>query len=125
VIKDIGARIKRIRLNKGIDTKQIADEIGIRDTSFSKIEREGTNSVVTLLKIASALSVRITEFFEDNTVVAEPVERMGLVTRDEWLNANREMAQLFKTEMAKLRDELLLKKETYLIKKKMKKLPKK
>jgi transcriptional regulator with XRE-family HTH domain len=125
VIKDIGARIKRIRLNKGIDTKQIADEIGIRDTSFSKIEREGTNSVVTLLKIASALSVRITEFFEDNTVVAEPVERMGLVTRDEWLNANREMAQLFKTEMAKLRDELLLKKETYLIKKKMKKQPKK
>ena len=125
MIKDIGARIKRIRLNKGIDTKQIADEIGIRDTSFSKIEREGTNSVVTLLKIASALSVRITEFFEDNTVVAEPVERMGLVTRDEWLNANREMAQLFKTEMAKLRDELLLKKETYLIKKKMKKQPKK
>jgi transcriptional regulator with XRE-family HTH domain len=125
VIKDIGARIKRIRLNKGIDTKQIADEIGIRDTSFSKIEREGTNSVVTLLKIASALSVRITEFFEDNTVVAEPVERMGLVSRDEWLNANREMAQLFKTEMAKLRDELLLKKETYLIKKKMKKQPKK
>ncbi len=117
-------RIKRIRLNKGIDTKQIADEIGIRDTSFSKIEREGTNSVVTLLKIASALSVRITEFFEDNTVVAEPVERMGLVSRDEWLNANREMAQLFKTEMAKLRDELLLKKETYLIKKKMKKQPK-
>jgi transcriptional regulator with XRE-family HTH domain len=125
VIKDIGARIKRIRLNKGIDTKQIADEIGIRDTSFSKIEREGTNSVVTLLKIASALSVRITEFFEDNTVVAEPVERIGLVSRDEWLNANREMAQLFKTEMAKLRDELLLKKETYLIKKKMKKQPKK
>ena len=124
MIKDIGARIKRIRLNKGIDTKQIADEIGIRDTSFSKIEREGTNSVVTLLKIASALSVRITEFFEDNTVVAEPVERMGLVSRDEWLNANREMAQLFKTEMAKLRDELLLKKETYLIKKKMKKQPK-
>jgi hypothetical protein len=69
--------------------------------------------------------VRITEFFEDNTVVAEPVERMGLVSRDEWLNANREMAQMFKTEMAKLRDELLLKKETYLIKKKMKKLPKK
>ena len=125
MIKDIGARIKRIRLNKGIDTKQIADEIGIRDTSFSKIEREGTNSVVTLLKIASALSVRITEFFEDNTVVAEPVERIGLVSRDEWLNANREMAQLFKTEMAKLRDELLLKKETYLIKKKMKKQPKK
>jgi hypothetical protein len=50
---------------------------------------------------------------------------MGFVMREEWINANREMAHLFKTEMTKLREELLLKKETYLIRKKMKKLPKK
>ena len=125
MIKDIGARIKKIRLSKGIETKQIADEIGLRDTSFSKIEREGTNSVVTLLKIASALSVKINDLFEDNMFVSEPTEKVGYVMRDEWINANREMTHLFKTEMAKLRDELSLKKETYSIKKKIKKQAKK
>lgn len=62
--KDIGNRIKRIRLLKNIDPKNLADEIGIRHTSLSKIEREGTNSVETLLKIADALEVTPSELFE-------------------------------------------------------------
>jgi DNA-binding XRE family transcriptional regulator len=33
----------------------MADEIGILDTSYSKIEREGTNNLQTLLKITEIL----------------------------------------------------------------------
>ncbi len=64
--KDIGNRIKRIRLLKNIDPKHLADEIGIRHTSLSKIEREGTNSVETLTKIAEVLKVELYELFEES-----------------------------------------------------------
>lgn len=63
--KEIGNRIKKIRYSKGLNSKNVADAVGILDTSLSKIEREGTNSLETLLKIAKALDVNPCEFFED------------------------------------------------------------
>ncbi len=63
--KEIGNRIKKIRYSKGLNSKNVADAVGILDTSLSKIEREGTNSVETLLKIAKALDVNPCEFFEE------------------------------------------------------------
>ncbi len=63
--KEIGNRIKKIRYSKGLNSKNVADAVGILDTSLSKIEREGTNSLETLLKIAKALDVNPCEFFDD------------------------------------------------------------
>lgn len=84
--KDIGNRIKRIRLLKNIDPKNLADEIGVRHTSLSKIEREGTNSVETLLKIANALDVEPSELFEESskTNVRESKGEYGYITKHEF-----------------------------------------
>ena len=75
----IGHRIQKIRESKGLDAKKVADELGIWHTSFSKIEREGSNSVKTLLKIAEVLEVKISDFFEDPQTVADPAVKMGYV----------------------------------------------
>ena len=84
--KDIGNRIKRIRLLKNIDPKHLADEIGIRHTSLSKIEREGTNSVETLIKIAEVLKVELSELFEDSPKVnlKESKGEYGYITKHEF-----------------------------------------
>ncbi len=84
--KDIGNRIKRIRLLKNIDPKNLADEIGVRHTSLSKIEREGTNSVETLLKIASALDVKPSELFEESSkaTIKENKGEYGYITKHEF-----------------------------------------
>ena len=57
VNKELGNKIRRLRLLKSINAKTFAEQIGILDTSLSKIEREGTNSLQTLLKIAEVLGV--------------------------------------------------------------------
>ncbi len=84
--KDIGNRIKRIRLLKNIDPKNLADEIGVRHTSLSKIEREGTNSVETLLKIANALDVKPSELFEESSkeTFKESKGEYGYITKHEF-----------------------------------------
>lgn len=61
--KELGNRIRQIRIGKNFNPKDVADAVGILDTSYSKIEREGTNSVATLLKIAEVLQVEPAVFF--------------------------------------------------------------
>lgn len=85
VINDIGKRIKAIRESKKLNAKNVADKVGILDTSLSKIERVGTNSVERLLKIAEALGVHPSEFFEDKpkAMAKEPKPDYGYATKDE------------------------------------------
>lgn len=90
--KDIGKRIKKIRLLKNIDPKQLADEIGVRHTSLAKIEREGTNSVETLMKIADALKVDIAELFEEPAKVIESNGEYGYITKHEFDSKLSEIA---------------------------------
>ena len=84
VNKDIGNRIKKIREAKNKDPKKVADEVGILPTSLSKIEREGTNSVERLVKIAHALGVNPSEFFEDKiSFTKENKGEYGYATKSE------------------------------------------
>ena len=97
MINDIGHRIQRIREVKGLDAKRVADEVGILHTSFSKIEREGSNSVKTLLKIAKALKVKVGDFFEDKVVVSESQEKFGYATKDDFEGLKRTLESFMKS----------------------------
>jgi transcriptional regulator with XRE-family HTH domain len=112
VNKDIGNRIKKIRLIKNIDPKHLADEIGVRHTSLSKIEREGTNSVETLLKIAEALEVKPSELFEDKqkNTAKEPKPDYGYATKDELSEITHALLKLTRA-VEKLQEERLPKKK--------------
>ena len=94
-------------------------------TSYAKIERGGNTTVKTLLDIARVLNVNASEFFEDNHLVAEPVEQNNAVTRDEFVASNRELVNLVKNEITKLREELSLKNKSYQLRNKSRKTPKK
>ena len=59
------------------------------DTSYSKIERGGNTTVVTILKIANALKVSPAEFFENLQMVADPVQKAGYATKDDFETLKR------------------------------------
>jgi transcriptional regulator with XRE-family HTH domain len=62
--KRIGENIRDIRKRNGVTLNRLAEEIGITKSTLSKIETGKTSTPVsTLLKIAAALGVDITEFF--------------------------------------------------------------
>jgi transcriptional regulator with XRE-family HTH domain len=83
VNKEIGERIRAIRIRKKLSPKDIGAEIGMLDTSYSKIERGGNTTVETILKIAEALDVNPAEFFEEVRLVAEPLAKAGYATKDD------------------------------------------
>ena len=108
--KDIGNRIKKIRESKNIEPKRVADEVEILPTSLSKIEREGTNSVLTLLKIAKALKVSASEFFEDKQLqVKENKSDYGYATKSELSEVTHALLKLTRA-VEKLQEELPKKK---------------
>lgn len=62
--EDVGKRIKELRNNKGISQETLAHEAGLDRTYITSVERGKRNiSVVNLEKIANALDVNLSEFF--------------------------------------------------------------
>jgi transcriptional regulator with XRE-family HTH domain len=105
VSKELGDKIKSIRLKRGLDTGDMAEELNMLVTSYNKIERTGITTVKTLNKIAGILEVHLSDFF-----VSEAKEslndKIGFVTRDE-MNAaieksSRETKELLQSEFEKL-----------------------
>ncbi len=63
---EIGGRIRVLRQGKGLTIKQLANRTGLSVSLISKIELGDTSaSISTLRKIASALNVRISYFFNE------------------------------------------------------------
>lgn len=62
--KTIGQNIRNVRKQAGITLDALADKVGITKSALSKIETGKTSTpVATLLRIARALSVEVTNFF--------------------------------------------------------------
>ena len=95
VNKELGKRIRKLRISQNLNVKYMADEIGILDTSYSKIEREGTNNLQTLLKIAELLNVDIVSLIpvEENSKVADKLNDYGFATRQDL----KEIVELLKS----------------------------
>ena len=83
--KELGKRIRKLRISQNLNVKYMADEIGILDTSYSKIEREGTNNLQTLLKIAELLNVNMVSLIplEENSKVSDQLKDYGFATRQD------------------------------------------
>jgi transcriptional regulator with XRE-family HTH domain len=75
-IKDIGARIRQIREQRGLKAKDVASAAEITPSLLSQVERGISNaSINTLRAIARALDVPIVTFFEDTSRTTEYVVR--------------------------------------------------
>ncbi len=63
---DVGARLRAIRTQRGLSLRALAQASGLSINTLSLIERNKTSpSVSTLQRIAAALGVPITAFFEE------------------------------------------------------------
>jgi transcriptional regulator with XRE-family HTH domain len=95
VNKELGKRIRKLRISQNLNVKYMADEIGILDTSYSKIEREGTNNLQTLLKITEILKVDLVNLIptEEKSGVSDHSMDYGFATRQDL----KEIVQLLKS----------------------------
>jgi len=60
----IGTRIRKIREEKGIKQENIADEMGITQSSYGRLEKDDNRITVTkLIKISEILNVSISKLF--------------------------------------------------------------
>jgi len=69
-LKLLGDRLRVIRTQRGLSQYNMADELGISDVAYSKIERGLTNvSIERLDQIAKCLHVTIDKFLIDSDLV--------------------------------------------------------
>ena len=60
----IGTRIRRIRENRGIKQEHIADEMGLTQSSYGRLEKNDNRlTVPKLLKISEILNVSVSVLF--------------------------------------------------------------
>lgn len=62
--KRVGENIRSIRTRKGFSQQQVADAVGVTKQTVSKIERNGSASPKTLMRIANMLNVDVSELYE-------------------------------------------------------------
>jgi transcriptional regulator with XRE-family HTH domain len=78
---DVGLRIRKLREQRELSLRALAEKCGLSLNAISKIERgENSPTVASLHLLASALNVPITEFFRDSsdqtTVYVKRSERL-------------------------------------------------
>ncbi len=77
---DVGARLRALREERGLSLRALARKSGLSANALSMIERGRTSpSVSTLYKLAAALQVPVTAFFQQQTERQEVV----FIPRDE------------------------------------------
>lgn len=70
-LQEIGARIKKLRIEKNISQNELAMLCDFEKASMSRIESGQTNTtILTLRKICSALDVHICDLMEDREKVS-------------------------------------------------------
>jgi transcriptional regulator with XRE-family HTH domain len=65
---DVAKNIKRIREKKGMSQKELITAVGLGAPMYSRIETgKAEPSLTTLEKIAKALNVKLSDFFDNDT----------------------------------------------------------
>ncbi len=83
-MKEIAEKLKALRLANKMTLKQLASEAGCTDAYLSQLERGyGNPSIMILKKIASALKIKVVDFFletetEENDIVLKKKERVNI-----------------------------------------------
>jgi len=83
VKSSVGQKIRRIRGSKELTQDNLAYELGITKSAYSKIERGETNvSINRLTAIAKILEVDIVDFFKDSdNKIQDPKNEYGFATK--------------------------------------------
>lgn len=99
---NIGEKLRSIRLDKGISSKELEALSGINQSTISRIENNTHSpSIETLFKICSALEISINDFFKDNEEL--PVDLMSL------LNTAKKMSPTQRQKVTEMIESFLLK----------------
>lgn len=74
--------VKRIRKEKGLTQKDVAEGCGMLVPTYSRLERGGSNpSLASIIRIADALGVAVVELFQSSEIkdrsVAQKVEMIS------------------------------------------------
>jgi transcriptional regulator with XRE-family HTH domain len=83
-MKEIGQKLKAFRLANRMTLKQLANKAGCTDSYLSQLERGHANpSIMILKKIASALQMKVVDFFlepetDEEEVVLKEKERVNI-----------------------------------------------
>jgi transcriptional regulator with XRE-family HTH domain len=65
ILKNLGKRIANLRIEKGFTQNELADLIDIERSNLARVEAGNTNpTYLTLLKIAIALSISVSELVD-------------------------------------------------------------
>ncbi len=84
-MNEIGEKLKTFRLENRMTLKQLAEKAGCTDAYLSQLERGHANpSIMVLKKIASALQMKVVDFFLE----AETAENDVVLKEDERVNIN-------------------------------------
>lgn len=76
--KQVGERIKRLRIQKGISQTELAQEIGISQTHMSNIENGNAGiSLWTAVKISRVLECSIDSFADEGKYTKEQKETVN------------------------------------------------
>jgi transcriptional regulator with XRE-family HTH domain len=106
VKKSVGDRIRRIRQSQNIKRDDVADELDISNSAYSKIERGETDVQVTRLEsIAKILKVNVVDFFQDKREslhAGDPGKQYGFATKGDIEELTHMMKDL-KLEFEKLK----------------------
>lgn len=66
-MKDLGKKIKDIRLSKSVSLRDLAKHTGLTRSFLSQVERgKSSPSIASLERIACALHIRLSHFFEED-----------------------------------------------------------
>lgn len=94
VVASIGAKVRRLRHQKGLSLQKLAEQAGLSTAAVHKIERNGmVPTITTLMKLAHALN-RPVGYFVDEAEETAPVsfvsadERQPVFTSKEGLTLN-------------------------------------
>lgn len=84
------ANIKRIRKEKGLTQKDVAEGCGMLVPTYSRLERGGSNpSLASMVRIAKALGVDVVELFQSSEIKDRSVaEKLVLVNELSEYNRN-------------------------------------
>ena len=66
ITKELGDRIKKLRLQTGLSQEKFALKVGLDRTYYSSVENGKRNiAIINLKKIADGLGISLSELFKD------------------------------------------------------------
>ena len=108
-----GKKIRQIRVQNNLSQENVADELGMSNGNYGKIERGDIDIDSTLLiKLAKVLKVSVGDFFEDKfkpTITERKDDHYGYATKDDIASISNYIKSLSQ-ELEKLRAEIKPKK---------------